>query len=560
MTPTLIVIALLLITGLSGLLARLLPVRVPLPLIQIAAGALASVLGFTLPLSSALFLLLLIPPLLFLDAYRVPMREAGELRGIVLSLALGLVVFSAVGGGYVIHSLMPAIPLAAAIALASALSPTDAVSVGAMLNGARTPPRLMQILNGEALLNDSSGLVCFKFAAAAATTGLFSLRAASSNFVYVSLGGILLGILLAWFFARLEMWFVRHGYDDPPSHILLSLLIPYVIYLAAEHVSCSGILAAVSGGMTIRLTGVMNAVRIETRLKAVVLWDMISSIFNGIVFVILGLQLPHLVQEANVVMRARGLSPWSLILLALAIQTALCVLRAAWIAATALVRASVGRLRHRQVILPSWRNVLLLTLAGTRGAVTLAAVFSLPSAEEMPERTVLVVLAASVIIASLLSAAFGLPLVLKLQPTPEGESPAERELNETRIALTRSAIAALQAEQVRRDSRGPQEQDPTTLLLAEYTARLHRLDTGIADPEGKRAVEVRQKREELALRLHLLRLQRQVLRNLLTDMTINDVTERTIGHQLDLQEQELQMEAGDMPRLADLAPEHPPAS
>ncbi|GEN63250.1 hypothetical protein AOE01nite_14740 [Acetobacter oeni] len=141
MIPTLTAITLLLVTGLTGAVARLLPLAIPLPLLQIAAGSMASLAGFNLPLSSELFLLLLIPPLLFLDAYRIPMREAGELRGIILSLALGLVVFSAVVGGYFIHRVMLAIPLAAAIALASALSPTDAVSVGSMLSGGVTTIR-----------------------------------------------------------------------------------------------------------------------------------------------------------------------------------------------------------------------------------------------------------------------------------------------------------------------------------------------------------------------------------------------------------------------------------
>ncbi|NHO32613.1 Na+/H+ antiporter [Acetobacter fallax] len=554
MTPTLIAITLLLVTGLTGALARLLPLAIPLPLLQIAAGTVASVAGFSLPLSSELFLLLLIPPLLFLDAYRIPMREAGELRGIIFSLALGLVVFSAVSGGYFVHWIMPAIPLAAAIALASALSPTDAVSVGSMLSGGKTPARIVQILNGEALLNDASGLVCFKFAVAAATTGLFSLKAASSNFVYVSFGGVLLGAAIAWAFCRLEIWLIRRGYDDPPSHILLSLMLPYVICLTAESVNCSGILAAVAGGMTVRLSGVMSDTQIETRLKATMLWDMVGSTFNGLVFVVLGLQLPQLVAEASQVVRSEGLSPWVLPLTILAIQIVLSVLRAVWITVTGVVRCVVGRLRHRSEMMPSWRGVLVLTLAGTRGAVTLAAIISLPAESDLPGRTVLVVLATGVIITSLVSAAFGLPQVLHLLPQNEGETPAQRELMETRIALTRSAIAALQAEQARRQPDASRSNDAVSLLMTEFTDRLRRLDARAADPDGKRATSVRQKREEVALRLRVLRLQRQVLRSLLSDRVINDVTERAIGRQLDVQEQDLLIEAGDIPRLPELVP------
>ncbi|GBR04088.1 hypothetical protein AOE01nite_14760 [Acetobacter oeni] len=281
---------------------------------------------------------------------------------------------------------------------------------------------------------------------------------------------------------------------------------------------------------------------------------MVGSTFNGLVFVVLGLQLPRLVGEANQVVRAEGFSPWVLPLMILGVQVALSVIRAFWITITGGLQCLTGRLRHRPEVMPSWRGILVMTLAGTRGAVTLAAIISLPPEEELPGRTVLVVLATGVIITSLLSAAFGLPRVLRLLPQNEGETPAQQELTETRIALTRSAIAVLQAEQLRRQPDAARRTDAVTLLMSEYSDRMRRLDTKTADPEGKRATSVRQKREEIALRLRILRLQRQVLSGLLSDRVINDVTERTVSRQLDFQEQELQIEAADMPRLPELLP------
>ncbi|NHN87264.1 Na+/H+ antiporter [Acetobacter conturbans] len=551
MQPALTVLALLAMTALTGIVGRILPVRVPLPLLQIAAGTLVSLIGFDVPLSSDLFLLLLMPPLLFMDAYRISMREFGELRTVILSLAIGLVIFSTVGGGYAIHWIMPAILPAAGMALAAALSPTDAVSVGSFLATAQAPARIVQILGGEALLNDASGLVCFKFAVAAATTGLFSLKAASSNFVYVSLGGVLIGVCVGWLFARMEMLLIRRGYDDPSSHILMSTMMPYVIYLTADSVHCSGILAAVAGGIAIRLSGVMAETQIETRLRATMLWDQITTTFNGLVFIILGQQLPGQVSQAANIIRSEGLSPWVLPLAMVGLQVAMSLLRAVWIATNGSLFYLLGKLTHHPQAMPTWRGVLVLTLAGTRGAITLAAIISLPSESEMPGRTVLVVLATGVIIISLLLATFGLPWALKLLPRHEGETPAQRELTETRIALTRSAIAALQAEQARRPPTAARGNDAVTLLMSEFSDRLGRLDTRGDDPEGKRSGSVQRKREELALRLRILRLQRNVLRNLLQDQNINDVTERAIGRQLDFQEQELQMEAGDLPRLPD---------
>lgn len=154
-----------------------LPHSAPLPLIQIAIGSLTALGGLQVGFDPDIFLLLFIPPLLFADAYRMPMREFGELRNVIIFLALGLVVFTTIGCGYFIHWLIPPIILPAAFALAAVLSPTDAVSVGSMIEGGKAPARVVHILHGEALLNDASGLVCFKFAVVAAMTGIFSFPA-----------------------------------------------------------------------------------------------------------------------------------------------------------------------------------------------------------------------------------------------------------------------------------------------------------------------------------------------------------------------------------------------
>lgn len=161
-------LALLTVTGISSLISRVGRIPVPLPLIQIGVGAMAALAGLNIGFDPDMFLLLFIPPLLYADAYRMPMREFGELRNIIVMMALGLVVFTTLVCGYFIHWLIPPIMLPAAFALAAVMSPTDAVSVGSMIEGGRAPARVVHILHGEALLNDASGLVCFKFAVAAA--------------------------------------------------------------------------------------------------------------------------------------------------------------------------------------------------------------------------------------------------------------------------------------------------------------------------------------------------------------------------------------------------------
>src|SRR5690606_34805652 len=194
MPVVLMVLLFLLAVVASGFIARLLPLKVPLPLLQIAIGAGLSWIGFDVAFDPHLFLLLFIPPLLFLDGWRIPKGAFFRDWKPILALAIGLVVLTVVGMGWFIYWLVPAVPLAVAFALAAILSPTDPVAVAAMTHDSPLPPRLMHILEGESLLNDATGLVCFSFAVTAALTGTFSLAGASASFVLVAGGGVVVGM------------------------------------------------------------------------------------------------------------------------------------------------------------------------------------------------------------------------------------------------------------------------------------------------------------------------------------------------------------------------------
>ncbi|HEV7816894.1 MAG TPA: cation:proton antiporter, partial [Janthinobacterium sp.] len=190
-----LILILVLTVVLCGFIARLSWVHVPLPLIQIAAGTvLASLLGVPLPLDPDIFFLLFIPPLLFLDGWRIPKGAFFSDARPILMLAIGLVLFTVAGMGYFIDWLIPAVPLAVAFALGAILSPTDPVAVSAIAAGHPIPARLMHILEGESLLNDAFGLVCFRFAVAAAVSGSFSFGAASLSLLQAAGGGVAVGL------------------------------------------------------------------------------------------------------------------------------------------------------------------------------------------------------------------------------------------------------------------------------------------------------------------------------------------------------------------------------
>ena len=288
-----IVLLLLLAVILSGILSKIVPLPLPRPLFQIALGALiGSVADWRVTLDPEIFFLLFLPPLLFLDGWRIPREEMFKDGKTILELALGLVVFTVVGMGLFIHWMIPSMPLAVAFALAAVVSPTDPIAVSAIAQRVPMPKRMMHILEGESLLNDASGLVCLRFAIAAAMTGAFSVQNAALNFLWVSLGGIAIGAGITWGVARAKNWISRRYGEDGGSQILISLLIPFGSYLVAEHLHCSGILAAVAAGVTMGFVETTGEVGAATRIRRSTVWDMIQFAANGIIFVLLGEQLP----------------------------------------------------------------------------------------------------------------------------------------------------------------------------------------------------------------------------------------------------------------------------
>ena len=236
-----------LVVSLSGVVTRVLPFQVPLPLMQIAIGALLAwpTFGLHVEFDPELFLVLFIPPLLFADGWKTPTREFIEHGREIFGLALALVVVTVVGIGFLIYWIVPGIPLVPAFALAAVLSPTDAVALSGIVGEGRIPKKIMGILQGEALMNDASGLVSLKFAVAVAMgTMVFTIGGATVEFLKVAIGGILAGFVVSWLYGRSMRFLSRWGGDEPATQIVLLFLLPFASYLIAEHIGFSVILAA----------------------------------------------------------------------------------------------------------------------------------------------------------------------------------------------------------------------------------------------------------------------------------------------------------------------------
>ncbi|MBV7479016.1 Na+/H+ antiporter [Pseudomonas sp. PDM31] len=533
------VLILLMLVGVSRLIGRVVPL--PLPLVQIAAGALLAwpTLGLHVALDPELFLFLFLPPLLFSDGWRMPKREFWRLRGPILTLAVGLVLFTVVGAGYFIHWLLPSIPLPVAFALAAVLSPTDAVAVSAISQN-RLPTPLMHMLQGEALMNDASGLVTFKFALVAAVTGVFSLATASVTFVLVAVGGLAVGVALSWLVGRLRAWMIARGWDDPATHVVFMLLLPFAAYVLAERVEVSGILSAVAAGMMQSWLDLLPR-QTNTRLLNRSVWSLLEFAFNGLIFLLLGLQLPDIIKAVA----SHETSLWPTLLYrcfdVVAIFLVLLALRYVWV--QSIWRASIllRRLRGKGEMtqLPTARSCWLLTVGGVRGAVTLAGVMSVPllmGGVAFPERDLLIFIAAGVILLSLIAACIALPLLLR----GIDKSPDDKRRNEIREAWRKTAEAAIHA--LESEEAGPQDAAQAA-LAAELKARImseyrHQLDI-FNDSAEAQALALQMDLLERRLRLKALRAQRLELYSLSRHHQIGDDVLREVLGELDLSEAKL---------------------
>jgi len=444
-----VALAMLVAVVASGYLVRILPFSLPLPLVQIGLGALiAGVFKRGHALDPDMFFLLFLPPLLFLDGWRIPKQGLFRDKGAILELAFGLVVFTVVGAGLLIHWMIPAMPLAVAFALAAIISPTDPVAVGAIASRVPMPKRLMHILEGESLLNDASGLVCFSFAVAAVMTGTFSLAQASLSFLWLAIAGLAIGVTVTWGVSTFQRWLWRSFGEEPGTALLVNLLIPFAAYLLAEEFKASGILAAVAAGITMSYVELSGRITGSMRVQRAAVWNTVQFSFNGIIFVLLGEQLPGIVERAVDSMQRSGHHhPWWLLVYVLAINATLVVLRLAWVWLSLRWNLLKARWRGEQGPRMPTRVVLAMSVAGVRGAITLAGVLTLPlmvpGGDAFPARDLVIFLAAAVILVSLVSASLMLPRLLRGLELPRDDSGRREEELALKLS-SKSALAAVE--------------------------------------------------------------------------------------------------------------------
>ncbi|WP_038211210.1 Na+/H+ antiporter [Xylella fastidiosa] len=492
-----IVLAMLLVVAASGYLVRIIPFSMPLPLLQIALGAVISgVFDGGYELQPEVFFLLFLPPLLFLDGWRIPKQGLFRDKNVILELALGLVVFTVLGIGFLIHWMIPTMPLPLAFALAAILSPTDPVALSSITSRVPIPKRMMHILEGESLLNDATGLVCFQFAVAAVLTGNFSLATASLTFVWVLVVGLSLSIATTYVLSRVQRWVWRHFGGEPAAAILVNLLTPFAAYLLAESMQASGILAAVAAGITMSYVELSGNAQATIRVQRWAVWETVQFTFNGIIFVLLGEQLPGILDDlVHSAQQAGHMNVGWLLVDVAVISAGLMLLRFLWVWLSLQWNLFKAVCCGKQRISPPWQIVVAMSLSGVRGAVTLAGVLTLPllmpDGTPLPARQLVIFLAASVILVSLLLASVALPYLLRGLELPE-KSSYDKEEDFARKVSAQAALEAVERLRQRlvEDSANAERYNEAAHQVSQlYQRKLGAVDLANVDPQETKVFE-----------------------------------------------------------------------
>jgi monovalent cation/hydrogen antiporter len=507
----------------TALLARRINVA-PAILLLLAGVALAYAPGMpAIELPPELVLLLVLPPLIYSASVAMSWREFRfNLRPIIL-LAVGCVMFTAFAVAAATHFLI-GLPWNVGVLLGAIVAPPDAVAPLAIARRLRIPRRILVVLEGEGLANDATALIMYRFALAAIMTGMFSLPEAMGEFAAIVVGEMVFGAAVGWLWLR-----TRHRARDPQIEITLSLITPYVAYLVPAHFGGSGVISTVACGLYMSWNGPL-LISAATRLQGIFFWDLVIYLVEGLLFLLTGFQMRLLFEKSKAF-------PLGEILTMTALVTLMVILaRFAWVYPATYLPRLIKRIRDRDPS-PPWQWAFVLSFAGVRGAVSLAAAlalpFTLPGGEAFPYRDLILFVTFSVIFVTLVGLGLTLPLVVRWLGVNEAGGAERLAELESEIAARRGALdVALKSLDAITDDRELSD-EVVRLLRARHETRAEQLP-GSLDPEARDISAA-----GTALTRELIAAERKFIHDLLREGRITDETRRRIERDLDLEEASL---------------------
>ncbi len=525
-----IVLLLLALVAALTVLAR--RVAVPYPILMTIGGLVLSLVLSLVPgapqvsLAPEIVFLLFLPPILFSAAYFTSPHELRANARPIGLLAVGLVLVTTLTVGFVVHSLVPSMGWAAAFALGAIVSPPDAVSATAIAQRLGLPRRVVTILEGESLVNDATALVALRLAVAAAVVTAavggtsLSLPVATFGFVGISIGGVACGLVVGWAVVQVEK-----RLNDPPVAVLVSLLAPFAAWIPAEMLQVSGVLSVVTAGIVLGRAAprVMSS---DTRVLGSGTWQMVIFVLNGLVFILIGLQLPTILGELR-----ETWTPAQLAILAVAVSLTVIVMRMVWVfPATYLPRMLIPGLKERDPA-PPWQIVVIIGWAGMRGVVSLAAALSLPlTPDPFPARDLILFLTFAVILVTLVGQGLTLPWLIRRLGVGDDGSAQHDEIH-AREAANSAALERLE-ELV---EEWPGHMELIDQMRARYQHAAEHLEHEHSDDEGEIPPD-QEMIEHAAIRQAVIDAQRVAIIDLRDRRVIGDIALRAVERDLDLEE------------------------
>jgi monovalent cation/hydrogen antiporter len=465
-----------------------------------------------------LIFLIVLPPLLYIAAFFTAARSLRANLGTISSLAVGLVIASALAVAAVAHALLPGIPWSVAFALGAIVAPPDAIAATAMTKRLVVPRQIVTILEGESLLNDATALTIYSIAVAVAAGSAFSPTTAIVTFAGALLGGCAIGVAVGWIIAH-----IRARLEDTPVEMTISLLTPYAAFLPAERLDVSGVIATVAAGLYLGQRGshIMGA---DARLTGRAVWETITFLLNGFVFIVMGFEVPLLLRALTPSMAIQ------LVGIGVAVTMVLILVRALWIFGTVFLPQ---RLRGRP---DAFACSLVLAWAGMRGVVSLAAALALPLAlpagEPLPARTALVIVTLTVIALTLLGQGLTLPGLIRALRLGQDVGLREEE--------ARARQRLLEAATRRLDELYPVWPGHHPLLDQLRETYRHRFehverqrDPPAGDGEDRELIEHRE------IKRTVIDAEREALLRLRAEGEVNDEVLRDLERELDLEERRM---------------------
>lgn len=508
----------------------------PYPILLVLAGVgLGLTPGFPqLSIDPDVVFLACLPPLLYAAAVRMPWHEFRASLIPIGSLAVGLVLATTLAVGGVVWALVPGIPFAAAATLGAIVAPTDAVSAVALARRLGIPERVVTILEGESLVNDASALVSYQFAVLAVISHTFTWAGMSITFLLEVGGGLLVGLAAGWLVSR-----VMRLLDDTAARITFLLVVPFVIFLVAEQFDLSGVLAVVAAG----LYHGRDRTEFESanaRMESNSVFSMVEYLLVGILFLLIGMQVHHTLT---------GLSGWDnteLLGLSFAVAGVVLGVRLLWAypLARLMNRIAPRFMRDSERPLLNWRHQILVGWAGFRGVVSLAAALAVPlythAGHPFPERGLIIFLAASVVLITLVANGLTLPLIARALATSD-DSEEERTEIEIRETLLRSMIESF--DRRLEEKRLPAPAEEMMWVRAALDERLRLMRERAGQESDRAAVE-----QALRLQLELISVERAELRRLFHARRIPPALHTRLLREIDLDESRTRSMVGESAR------------